>query len=41
MDKKSKVLISIFIVLISLCIIFTFYKYIIVRNFDIVTTENL
>ncbi len=36
MDKKSKVLISVFAVLILTSAVMTYYKYIVVHDFDVV-----
>ena len=38
MDKKSKILLKIFLILIILSAVMTYYKYMILREFDVVDT---
>ena len=40
MDKKSKILLSIFLVLIIVSITLTYYKYIILRDFNVINTQD-
>ncbi len=40
MDKKSKILLIIFIVILVISVGYTFYKTVILQDFEIVNTEN-
>ncbi len=40
MDKKSKILITIFFLLILISAAITYYRYIVIKDFEVIKTES-